>query len=122
VQPRVEHLVASTKSKSSIAINLDWPLSTSSVRTCATNRAIFGVMDALLRKTLPVARPEQLFARRGDDFSYPAYETFREANSIRDVPFDFAISGRHVNPSTAARAMSIRWSGSARSIRSPIWE
>jgi predicted permease len=51
------------------------------------NAAIFGVMDALLLKTLPVARPEQLFALRGDDFSYPAYERFRQDHQAFDDLF-----------------------------------
>src|SRR5205814_1910031 len=42
------------------------------------NTAVFSVLDAVLLKTLPVKDPGQLFVLQGGDFSYPAYEAFRE--------------------------------------------
>jgi predicted permease len=55
------------------------------------NTAIFSVLDAVLLKALPVKNPEQLFVLQGGDFSYPAYEAFRQQNdSLIDV---FATSG-----------------------------
>jgi predicted permease len=55
------------------------------------NAAIFSVLDAVLLKALPVRDPEQLFVLQGGDFSYPAYEVFRQQNDSRiDL---FATSG-----------------------------
>jgi len=55
------------------------------------NTAIFSVLDAVLLKALPVRDPQQLFVLEGGDFSYPAYEAFRQQNeSVIDL---FATSG-----------------------------
>ena len=55
------------------------------------NTAIFSVLDAVMLKALPVRDPQQLFVLEGGDFSYPAYEAFRQQNeSVIDL---FATSG-----------------------------
>jgi predicted permease len=55
------------------------------------NTAIFSVLDAVLLRALPVKDPRQLFVLRTGDFSYPAYQAFRQQNqSFTDL---FATSG-----------------------------
>jgi predicted permease len=54
------------------------------------NTAIFGVVDRLLVRTLPVGAPEQLVNLSGSDeqgrndtsFSYPIYEEYRDQNDV----------------------------------------
>jgi len=53
------------------------------------NTAIFSVFDALLLRTLPVRRPEQLITltrtdgrRTGDSISYPMFQNFRNLRQV----------------------------------------
>src|SRR5882757_4550929 len=50
------------------------------------NTAIFSVINAMLLRSLPVQRPEQLALlttdSRGLSFSYPLYERFRDHNKV----------------------------------------
>jgi predicted permease len=46
-----------------------------------TNTAIFSLLDAVLLRSLPVNRPEQLFVMSGG-YSYPAYQTLRQRNQF----------------------------------------
>ena len=45
------------------------------------NTAIFSLLDAVLLRSLPVNRPEELFVLSGG-YSYPAYQTIRERNQF----------------------------------------
>ena len=45
------------------------------------NTAIFSLLDAVLLRSLPVNRPEELFVMSGG-YSYPAYQTIRERNQF----------------------------------------
>jgi predicted permease len=45
------------------------------------NTAIFSLIDAVLLRSLPVHRPEQLFIMSGG-YSYPAYQTVRQRNQF----------------------------------------
>lgn len=45
------------------------------------NTAIFSLLDAVLLRSLPVHRPEELFVMSGG-YSYPAYQTVRERNQF----------------------------------------
>src|SRR5690242_15465329 len=66
------------------------------------NTAIFGLIDAVLLKMLPVRDPEQLVQltwtdphRRSDDtFSYPAFEEFRDRNKVFSGVLAFASLGK----------------------------
>src|SRR5258707_1178307 len=48
------------------------------------NTAIFSLMDAVLWKSLPVERPEELvtLSAEGNEFPYPVYRELRDRNQV----------------------------------------
>ena len=77
------------------------------------NTAIFSIIDAVMLKSLPVSRPEELVKlvrfTDGDEFTNPLWEAIRDRQDVFDGAFAFGTTGFNLAAGGEARRVRANW-------------